>query len=81
MPIRKPDPAPLRFAFEQMGATEGVYVGDSDVDAATAKNAGVPFAFFTEGICTVPHDQIPKDRAFSDFADVPEICRTLIRPL
>jgi phosphoglycolate phosphatase len=81
LPVRKPDPAPLRFAFEQMGATEGVYVGDSDVDAATAKNAGVPFAFFTEGICTAPHDQIPKDRSFSDFADVPEICRTLMRPL
>jgi phosphoglycolate phosphatase len=81
LPIRKPDPAPLRLAFDQIGATEGVYVGDSDVDAATAQNAGVPFAFFTEGICTVPHDEIPKDRAFSDFAEVPEICRTLMRPL
>lgn len=81
LPNRKPDPAPLRHAFAQIGATEGVYVGDSDVDAATARNAGVPFAFFTEGICTVPIAEIPHDRAFSDFAELPEICRALMRPL
>lgn len=79
--VRKPDPAPLRLAFERMGATEGVYVGDSDVDAETAQRAGVPFAFFTEGIRTKPIDAIPHDRAFARFEDVPSICRDLMRPL
>lgn len=81
LPKRKPEPDPLLFAFEKIGATEGVYVGDSDVDAATARNAGVPFAFFTEGIRTVAIEDIPHDRAFSDFAELPDICRELMRPL
>ncbi|WP_299791825.1 phosphoglycolate phosphatase [uncultured Marivita sp.] len=79
--VRKPDPAPLRLAFERMGATEGVYVGDSDVDAETAQRAGVPFAFFTEGIRTKSVDEIPHDRAFERFEDVPSICRDLMRPI
>lgn len=81
LPVRKPDPAPLRLAFERMGATEGVYVGDSDVDAETAQRAGVPFAFFTEGIRTKSVEEIPHDRAFERFEDVPSICRDLMRPI
>jgi phosphoglycolate phosphatase len=79
--VRKPDPAPLRLAFERMGATMGVYVGDSDVDAETAQRAGVPFAFFTEGIRTKPVEDIPHDRAFDRFEDLPAICSEIIRPV
>ena len=81
LPVRKPDPAPLHLAFERMAATKGVYVGDSDVDAETAQRAGVPFAFFTEGIRTKPMDEIPHDRAFHRFEDLPAICRDILRPL
>ncbi len=81
LPVRKPDPAPLRLAFERMGATQGVYVGDSDVDAETAQRAGVPFAFFTEGIRTKPIDAIPHDRAFDRFDDLPAICLDILRPI
>lgn len=81
LPVRKPDPAPLHLAFERMAATTGVYVGDSDVDAETAQRAGVPFAFFTEGIRTKPMDEIPHDRAFDRFEELPAICRDILRPL
>ena len=81
LPVRKPDPAPLRLAFDRMGATEGVYVGDSDVDAETAQRAGVPFAFFTEGIRTKPVEDIPHDRPFDRFGDLPTICSEIIRPI
>jgi phosphoglycolate phosphatase len=81
LPVRKPDPAPLLLAFERMGATQGVYVGDSDVDAETAQRAGVPFAFFTEGIRTKPIDAIPHDRAFDRFDDLPAICLDILRPV
>lgn len=81
LPVRKPDPAPLRLAFERMAVTEGIYVGDSDVDAETAQRAGVPFALFTEGIRTKPIDAIPHDRAFERFTDLPDLCRDLIRPI
>ena len=39
---RKPDPAMVRKAMEAIGVTDCVYVGDSEVDVLTAKNAGVP---------------------------------------
>lgn len=40
---RKPDPGALLFAMEQLGAQpcETLYVGDSNVDMETARNAGV----------------------------------------
>lgn len=39
---RKPDPAMARRAMAAIGATDCIYVGDSEVDVLTAKNAGVP---------------------------------------
>ena len=40
---RKPDPALVHLALHQLGLgpEQAVYVGDSDVDAATARNAGM----------------------------------------
>ncbi len=38
---RKPDPAMVRKAMEAIGVTDCIYVGDSEVDVLTAKNAGV----------------------------------------
>lgn len=41
---RKPEPDSVFLALEKLGRTreEAVYIGDSDVDLATAKNAGLP---------------------------------------
>ncbi|NLX93034.1 MAG: HAD-IA family hydrolase [Clostridiales bacterium] len=41
---RKPDPASVYKALEELGAdrSSAVYVGDSDVDIFTAQNAGLP---------------------------------------
>ena len=39
---RKPAPDMVQKAMAAIGATDCVYVGDSEVDVATAKNAGVP---------------------------------------
>lgn len=41
---RKPEPDSVFLALEELGRTqdEAVYVGDSDVDLQTAKNAGLP---------------------------------------
>jgi 2-phosphoglycolate phosphatase len=43
---RKPDPAPLHHAARALGfeVSEGLFVGDSEVDAAAAQAAGMPFA-------------------------------------
>ncbi len=41
-PVKKPDPLGLRSLMEETGATpeETVMIGDSQVDVATARNAG-----------------------------------------
>ena len=49
LPERKPDAAPLRAAFAAAGGAGALYVGDSEIDEATAGAAGAPFALFTPG--------------------------------
>lgn len=48
---RKPDPAMVDHVLAQLGATRDntLYVGDSPVDAQTAKNARLPLALVTWG--------------------------------
>ncbi len=73
LPARKPDPAPLRHVFAALGAQSGLYVGDSEVDAETAQAAGIPFAFFTQGYCHIPHDAVPQSWRFDRFDALPGI--------
>lgn len=79
LPVMKPDPAPLLKAMRSLGDGPLVYVGDSEVDAATAVAAGVPFALFTEGYRKTPVDTIPHDRAFADWVELPDLAAQLAR--
>jgi phosphoglycolate phosphatase len=71
--LRKPDPAPLHLALTKLGASQALYIGDSEVDAATAEAAGLPFLLFTEGYRKGPVDAMRHCAAFTDFAELPEI--------
>jgi phosphoglycolate phosphatase len=46
---KKPHPAMVLRAMKALGAERAVYVGDSDVDLETAKNAGLPAVAVTWG--------------------------------
>ncbi len=48
---RKPNPDAVLAALNELGSTkdEAIYVGDSEVDLATARNAGLPCALVTWG--------------------------------
>ena len=70
--VKKPEPDPLIACFAELGG-EGVYVGDSEIDAETAVRAGVPFALFTEGYRKTPTSALPHAVAFSDFSRLPGI--------
>ena len=61
----KPDPTGLLTAIERLGVEKKntIYVGDSYIDAETAKNAGVNFAAVTSGSTTM-----------SDFSKYPHLC-------
>lgn len=75
----KPDPAPLEAALEELGDGLCVYVGDSEVDAATAQSAGVPFALFTEGYRKTEVAKMPHTEAFSDWSHLPAIAARIAR--
>ena len=81
LPVIKPDPAPLRAVIDALGAGPVVYVGDSEVDAATAQAAHVPFALYTPGYRKTPIETIPHASAFDRYPDLPEIVAALIRPV
>lgn len=68
LPSRKPDPAMLHHAHEQLGGGPLLYVGDSEVDAETAANAGAAFALYTEGYRRAPVEALPHSFAFSDWS-------------
>ena len=74
----KPDPAPLRAAIDALGGGGAVFVGDSEVDAATAQAARVPFALFTQGYRKTEIATIPHQRTFDDFGQLPAIARDLL---
>ncbi len=68
LPQKKPDPAPLHAAFAALRATPHLYVGDSEVDAETARTAAVRFGLYTCGYRTTPVEDLPHSFAFEDFA-------------
>ncbi len=68
---RKPDPAPLRHTLTQLGRPAGVFVGDSEVDAETARAAGCPFLLFTGGYRKSAPGDIPAAARFDRFDDLP----------
>jgi phosphoglycolate phosphatase len=43
LPVKKPNPAGIQHCLDRFGvkAEESIFIGDSSIDAATAKNAGV----------------------------------------
>ncbi|OOY12381.1 phosphoglycolate phosphatase [Thioclava marina] len=71
MPTRKPEPQMLHHCHAALGGGRMIYVGDSEVDAETAVNAGAPFAIYSEGYRKAPLHEVPHDVAFSDWAMVP----------
>lgn len=79
LPVNKPDPAPLRAALDSLGAGPAVYVGDSEVDAATAGAVGLPFALFTEGYRKTPVATIPHSAAFDAWSELPALAEKLVR--
>lgn len=80
LPQKKPDPAPLFETQRRMGRADMIFIGDSEVDAATAQAAGVPFLLYTEGYRKGPVDTLPHSASFADFKDLPGLIAQIIAP-
>lgn len=71
LPVHKPDPAPLFATFDALGDGDRIYVGDSEVDAETARRAGVPFLLYTEGYRKQAIEDMPHTATFAHFDELP----------
>ncbi len=71
--FRKPDARHLWTVMAQMGITREncIYVGDSEVDIATARNAGVPLVLVGYGYARIPVVELEADAIVDSFLDLP----------
>jgi phosphoglycolate phosphatase len=74
-PFRKPDPRMLLALLEPSGTApeRAVLVGDSEVDAATAHNAQVPFVLMSYGYHRTPLAQISSHAVLDDLRALPDL--------
>lgn len=79
LPVHKPDPAPLRAALDALPPGPAIYVGDSEVDAETARRAQIRFLLFTEGYRKSPIATIRHAEAFDSFDRLPDLVATCCR--
>lgn len=80
LPVRKPDPEPLREAARRAGGDPALtcLIGDSDTDRNTAKAAGVPSVLVTFGPSGEDMHALAPEALLADFADLPEVVTDLI---
>ncbi len=66
----KPAPDMLRYALEHLGvpAAEAVYVGDTEVDVQTARNAGLPCICVAWGFRSRAEQRAAGGTVFADTA-------------
>ena len=81
LPVRKPDPAPLREAVLRLGGDPArcLLVGDSDTDGNTARNAGVPSVLVTFGPSGEDMPALEPEALLDDFGDLLELSQRLLR--
>lgn len=70
LPLRKPHPAPAYAALRALGDPAAVFVGDSAVDAATARAAGLPLVLVSYGYSDAPPTSLGADRVVDHAADI-----------
>lgn len=77
---RKPDPDMVYAAMRALDADRCVYVGDSEVDVLTAKNAGVPCIAVTWGFRDVDTLRAAGAEYFCHtVADLPQMIETILK--
>jgi phosphoglycolate phosphatase len=81
LPFRKPDPRVVLALLQAFTATpeSSLLVGDSEVDAATAAGAGVPFVLMKHGYRRGSVAEIPHRAALDSFAELPALVGVPLR--
>lgn len=76
LPVRKPDPAPLRACFDALAAPSALFVGDSETDMLTAEAAGAPFLLHTKGYHNGKLAELRAAARFERLADLPALAES-----
>ena len=73
LPFNKPDRRHYDEVAKRLGIApeDSIYVGDSETDVATARNAGVPVVLVTFGYSIVPVSELGADRLVEKFSELP----------
>lgn len=77
LPVKKPDPAPLRHAIARAGGGRAAFVGDSIIDADTARAAQVPFVAVSFGFSDRPVEMLGADAVIDRYAELPGVLADL----
>lgn len=80
LPVRKPDPEPLREAARRAGGDPAltILIGDSDTDRNTAAAAGVPSVLVTFGLSGENMADLKPEGLLHHFDDLPDLVAQLI---
>jgi len=81
VPASKPDAGHLITAIEQAGGepSQAIFVGDSETDIATARNARLPIVAVTFGYTETPCAEFEPDALIESFAELPAAAARLLR--
>jgi phosphoglycolate phosphatase len=75
--VRKPDPEPLLEAIARAGGGRAAFVGDSIVDADTARAAAVPFVAVSFGFSDRPVGELGADAVIDSYGELVAALRRL----
>ena len=74
LPFSKPDQRHYEHVVNEIGVSKGqtTYVGDSETDVQTARNAGVPVVLVNFGYSRTPAHILGADFVINNFSELPE---------
>jgi phosphoglycolate phosphatase len=75
--VRKPDPLPLREAIARAGGGRAAFVGDSIVDAETARAARLRFVAVSFGFSDRPVAELGADAVIDTFGELTAVLERL----
>ncbi len=82
LPVRKPDPEPLREAVRRAGGApeQSLLVGDSVTDRETSRAAGVPSVLVTFAPPGAAVSELEPEALIDHFDELPGVVRRLLGP-
>ena len=75
LPVRKPDAGHIHAVLDAMGCAHdgAIYVGDSPVDMAAARNARLPVIAVSYGYSKVPAAELGANALIDHFTQLPDV--------